>query len=262
MTDRIYPSAKPAGAVAPASANGTNPSFPATKAQLYGASRPPYRPQPKPQRYRRSCCCSCILWTIILLIALVFLVAIAGAIFWVLYRPQRPNFSVTTLRFAQFNVTRSKDGSSRLNSKLDLAVSTRNPNKKIVFGYDPITVSVSSNGVGIGDGTVPAFVHERKNTTLLKASVMSAATELDSSSASSLSADLKRKSGLPLEIEMDTKVQVKIGSLKAKKVGIRVSCSGIQAVVPKGKEKSTTPVSDSIAKCKVDLRIKIWKWTF
>ncbi|KAK9142362.1 hypothetical protein Syun_011762 [Stephania yunnanensis] len=240
MTDRIYPSAKPAGANPPASTNGaTNPAFPATKAQLYGASRPQYRPQPKPQRYRRSCCCSCILWTIILVIALVFLAAIAGAIFWVLYRPQRPTFSVTTLRISQFNVTRSKDGSSsRLNSKLDLAVSTRNPNKKIVFGYEPITVSASSNGVGIGSGTVPAFVHERKNTTLMKASVTSAGTELDSSSASSLSADLKKKSGLPLEIEMDTKVQVKIGSLKAKKVGIRVSCNGIQAVVPKGKGKS------------------------
>ncbi|KAK9133150.1 hypothetical protein Scep_012678 [Stephania cephalantha] len=62
---------------------------------------------------------------------------------------------------------------------------------------------------------------------------------------------------------MDTKVQVKIGSLKAKKVGIRVICNGIQAAVErKGKSAVSDSGSFSNAKCKVDLRIKIWKWTF
>ncbi|KAK9101261.1 hypothetical protein Scep_024691 [Stephania cephalantha] len=89
---------------------------------------------------------------------------------------------------------------------------------------------------------VSAFVHERKNTTLMKASVTSAGTEAGFELGELVGADLKKKSGLPLEIEMDTKVHVKIGSLKAKKVGIRVSCNGIQAAIQKGKGKSA--VSD------------------
>ncbi|KAE8667124.1 hypothetical protein F3Y22_tig00112443pilonHSYRG00051 [Hibiscus syriacus] len=44
MTDRVYPSSKqPANG-----ADAANPSFPATKAQRYGAARPLYRPQTKP----------------------------------------------------------------------------------------------------------------------------------------------------------------------------------------------------------------------
>ncbi|KAF8401002.1 hypothetical protein HHK36_014305 [Tetracentron sinense] len=264
MTDRIYPSAKPASNP-PQTLNGnananTNPSFPATKAQLYGATRPAYRPQPKPRRSRRSCCCAFCLWTTLLIIALLLLMAIAGAVIWVLYRPQRPAFSVSSLRIPQFNITTSKDSSSHLNSKLDLTISARNPNKKLVFFYDPLTVTVKSDKVDVGNGSFPSFVHGTKNSTVLKSSISSAGRDLDTASVALLKSDLKKKSGLPLEIKLETKVKVKMGGLKTSKVGIRVSCDGIQAAVPKGKSPSTASTSD--AKCKVNLRVKIWKWTF
>ena len=75
-----------------------------------------------------------------------------------------------------------------------------------------------------------------------------------------LRSDLKRKTGVPMKVQMDTKVKVKMGNLKSKKVGIRVTCQGIRGVAPKSKSPSVVSVSD--AKCEVDLRIKIWKWTF
>ncbi|XP_010262243.1 PREDICTED: protein YLS9-like [Nelumbo nucifera] len=262
MTDRIYPASKP-NSNPPQTLNGNgNPSFPATKAQLYGATRPVYRPQPKSRRHRRSCCCLCCLWSTLLIIALVFLAAIAAGVVWLLYHPQRPTFSVSTVRISRFNLTTSKDTTSHLNSQLDLAISTRNPNKKIVFLYDPITVTVSSTGVDVGNGSFPSFTHGTKNTTTLKTSISSSgAADLDAASATSLKSDLKRKNGLPLEIQLETKVKVKMGSLKTKKVGVRVTCDGIDVAAPKGKTPSSlSPSSDP--KCKVDLRFKIWKWTF
>ncbi|OVA08431.1 Late embryogenesis abundant protein [Macleaya cordata] len=265
MTDRVYPSSKPTTIHPPVNGttNTATPTFPATKSQLYGASRPAYRPQPKRQR-SRSCFCSCCLWSTIIIIAIILLAAIAGGVIYVLYRPHRPSFSLTTLRISQFNITTSKDSISHLNSKLDLTVSARNPNKKLIFFYDPISVTVKSNGIDVGEGSFPSFVHGTKNTTVLKAPVSSSNggnKDLDSSSANSLKSDLKKKNGLPLEIQLETKVKVKMGSLKTKKVGIRVTCTGIQAVVPKGKSSSSlSPSSDP--KCKVNLRIKIWKWTF
>lgn len=257
MTDRVYPSAKPNTANGTAAAAAGNGAFPATKAQLYGATRPAYRPQPHHRRRNgRSCCCSCFLWLILLVILLLLIVAIAGAVFYVLYRPHRPAFSVSGLKLSYLNVT----SSSTLNSKFDLNITATNPNKKLVFIYSPITISILSNDVDIGDGTVPSFVHGKKNTTLLKAAITSSGRALDSASVSGLKTDMKSKNGLPLKIKLDTKVKAKMGGFKTPKIGIRVSCEGISATLPTGKTAATA--STAGAKCKVDVRVKIWKWTF
>ncbi|KAK3018681.1 hypothetical protein RJ639_003112 [Escallonia herrerae] len=252
MTDRVYPSSKPAtnGAAA-----GTNPSFPATKAQLYNATRPAYRPQPPPRR-RRSCCCSCCLWTTLFILLLLLLAAIAGAVLWVLYRPHRPSFSVSSLQISQLNLT----SSSQLTTKFNLTLTARNPNKKIIFFYDPVAVSVYSDGVDLGDGSLPSFTHGKKNTTTLRTTVQTTSQSVDSTTATALRSDLKNKSNLPLKIRLDTKVKVKVGGLKTKKVKVRIVCGGIKAAVPTGKAAAKATTAD--AKCKVDLRIKIWKWTF
>lgn len=256
MTDKVFPSSKPTSNVtndaAAPTTNGaaTNPSFPANKDQLYKATRPAYRPTPYHDRRRRSCCCSCFLWTTLVLIILLVLVAITGGVLYVLYRPHRPSFSVSSLQVSQFNLT----SSSKLTSKFNLTVTTRNPNKKITFYYNPITVLITSNGVNIGAGSIPAFTHGTKNTTTLTSVLTSTSQSVDGSSL-----NLKNKKSLPLKMQLDTKVKVKIGGMKTKKVGIRVTCSGLKASVPAG--KSPTVASTADAKCKVDLRIKIWKWT-
>ncbi|XP_077216694.1 late embryogenesis abundant (LEA) hydroxyproline-rich glycoprotein family [Tasmannia lanceolata] len=252
MAERVYPSSKPSNPPPQPQTQNVS-SFPAPKSHLYNTTRPTYRPQPKPRPRRRNCCCLCFLWTILFFLALIFLAAIASAVIWVLYRPQRPSFSVSALRLSSFNLS-----SSHLSSHLDLNISARNPNKKLIFFYDPISISVSSNSVDVGDGTFPSFIHGTKNTTVLIASISTVNRDLDSGSVSSLQSDLKRNNGLPLEIELDTKVRVKMGGLKTMRVRIRVSCDGINAPVPKG--KSTAMAVSSDLKCKVKLRIKIWKW--
>lgn len=74
-----------------------------------------------------------------------------------------------------------------------------------------------------------------------------------------MKSNLKNKNSLPLKIQLDTKVKVKIGGMKTKKVGVRVKCDGIKATVPTG--KTATAATTSKVKCKVDLRFKIWRWT-
>ncbi|CAK7356860.1 unnamed protein product [Dovyalis caffra] len=253
MTDRVYPSTKPAtnGAAA------TNPSFPATKAQLYGASRPAYRPQPNRKR-SRSCCCACFLWTTVVIFTLIVLVAIAGAIIYVLYRPHRPTFDVSGFKISSLNLT----SNSHLTTNINLNITTRNPNKKLVYTYNPITISVTTekDDIAVGSGFFPSFVHGTKNTTFLRAAITSSGVQLDDASAGKLKSDLKSKNGVALKLELETKVKVKMGGLKTPKARIRVTCRGIKATVPSGKQATKASVSD--AKCKVDLRIKIWKWNF
>ncbi|KAM7515392.1 hypothetical protein LguiA_004975 [Lonicera macranthoides] len=82
---------------------------------------------------------------------------------------------------------------------------------------------------------------------------------IDSAQSIVLTSDLKNKKSMPLNISLDTKVKVKMETLKTKKVRVRATCGGIKTNVPTRNLATTATTSD--AKCKVDLRIKIWKWT-
>ncbi|KAG4380801.1 hypothetical protein AAZX31_15G023900 [Glycine max] len=253
MTDRVYPSAKPAVV----NGGAANPSFPATKAQLYGATRPTYRPQPHHRRRsRRRCCCTFFFWLILTVLILLLLIGVAGTVFYLLYRPHHPTFTVTSLKLSYLNLTSS---SNTLNSRFDITVSATNPNKKILFAYDPTSITILSGDIDVGDGTVPGFQHPKKNTTLIKASILSSGHALQSDEASRLKSSMKSKNGLPLKVNLETKVKAKMGNLKTPKVGIRVSCDGIRVTLPSGKKPATASTSN--AKCDVDVRFKIWKWT-
>lgn len=259
MTDRVYPSAKPAAngdetATTTVANGGANPTFPVNKAQLYNATRPMYRPQPPPKRrQRRSCFCSCCLWTTLMILLILLLAAIAGAVFWVLYRPHRPSFAVSSLQLSKFNLT-----NTAIISTFNLTVTARNPNKKITFFYDPISVKVFSGDFTIGDGSLPGFVHGKKNVTTLKSVISSSNQISDGTDVSPLKSSLKNKN-LPLKIQLDTKVKVKVGKVKTKKLRIRVTCDGIKISVPTG--KAATVAKTTGLKCKLDPRIKIIKWT-
>lgn len=121
-------------------------------------------------------------------------------------------------------------------------------------------MTTEKDGILVGSGLLPSFVHGTKNTAFLRAAITSSGLQLDDKSGSKLTSDLKSKDGVALKVELETKVKVKMGGLKTPKARIRVSCQGIKATVPSGKKATTASVSN--AKCKVDLRIKIWKWTF
>ncbi|KAK4277340.1 hypothetical protein QN277_015353 [Acacia crassicarpa] len=260
MTDRVHPSSKPAGA------NGSTPAASTAnpgpvKSQLYNPTRPVYRPPQYNRRRRssRSICCCCCFWSAIVLLALILLSAIAGAVLYVLYRPHRPQFSVTNLRIAKMKLTTATDSSSHLTTLLNLTLIDDNPNNHMVFFYEPFTVTAFVNSVPIGNGSIPAFTSDKNNQSSLRA-VLSDSRDLDTDSLTSMRSDLKKADGFPVVIQMDTKVVLKMEWLKSKRVGIRVTCDGINGKVPAGKKPSLASVTES--KCKVDLRIKIWKFSF
>ncbi|KAF2546158.1 hypothetical protein F2Q70_00020103 [Brassica cretica] len=255
--DRVYPASKPPGAAATA-----NPTFPANKAQLYNANRPAYRqPASRRRTHSRGCCCRCCCWTTFVIILLILLAAAASAVVYLIYRPRQPSFTVSSLKVSSLNFT----SANHLTTAISLSVIAKNPNKNVGFNYDvtDITVYKTSPGdddVVIGKGSIPSFVHGKKNTTLLKSTIGSPPGDLDELSAGKLKGELKAKKAVAIKIVLDTKVKVKMGSVKSPKSGIRVTCEGIKVAAPTGKKATTA--ATSAAKCKVDLRIKIWKFTF
>ncbi|KAH1105437.1 hypothetical protein J1N35_009205 [Gossypium stocksii] len=271
MSDKV-PSSRPT--VAAAAKGGTDEPPPSTTAPANGGakkthlynptSRPTYRPQPHHRnRPRRNYCCCFCCWTILIILILILLAAITGTVLYVLYRPHRPSFTLASFRIHRLNLTTSADSaSSHLSTLFNLTISSKNPNAYLSFSYDPFTVScVSSDGnVFLGNGTLPAFFSGSKSETTFRGVAVATSSDVDAETMNGLRPELKKKKGFLLKVEMDTRVMVKMGSLKSKKVGIRVTCDGIKGLGPKGKSPAVANVFG--AKCEVDLRIKIWRWTF
>lgn len=111
----------------------------------------------------------------------------------------------------------------------------------MMFSYGQVSVLISSKGVDIGDGLIPAFVMEKKSRKSLNVELKSNSNE---------------KKNLLVKIVMNGKVKMKMGRFKIKNVNVRVVCNEIKAVVGSG-ESATIKNT----KCKVEFRIKIWKWT-
>ncbi|XP_031487026.1 NDR1/HIN1-like protein 13 [Nymphaea colorata] len=257
MNDRVYPASRPAGAApagGAAGAGGTGgPTY--MKSQLYSANRPAYRPQPKRRRSKRRCCCLCFIWTCIVVLFLILAAAVAAAVCWVLFRPQRPVFTVSALQISKLNVT----GGSTVDSLVSISLDAKNPNKKVEFFYDDISVTADSGGVSLGSGSVPGFQHAAKNTTMVSATLSAKGEKVDSDGAKALAADLKKNS-VPLSIELDTKVRAKMGALRSWRLGIKVSCDGFSVAVVK--KKGAAPPSLSDGKCAIKIRVKILRWEF
>ncbi|CAL9073094.1 unnamed protein product [Musa acuminata var. zebrina] len=225
---------------------GERPTSSPIKAQQHGL---PHRSLAPPPRRRQRCCC-CLSLT--LLVGLVFLAAIAAGVFYVCYRPERPSFSVSSLRLAALNLS----DADLLTSSLDLSVTARNRNQNFVFLYDDFTVSASSDGVAIGEGTIQGFAQGSDTATVLKATVSSTGRSLDPTEASRL-----RKTKLyPLEIGLYTEASIKIGGFKSKRIGVRASCDGIEAAVTEANATAAATTTGS-ARCKLKLRFDIWNWT-
>lgn len=248
-----HPSSKPSSN--PPKTLNSSSGFPAPKSQLYGASRPIYRPTPKPPRRRSPSCCFCFL---LLLLSLLLIAAASAAAFWFIYRPHRPTFSVSALRVSSLSLS----STSHLSSSLNLSISATNPNHKLLLLYDPFSITVLSSGVPIATGSLPPLSQPAKSTTILRSALSSSPSQiLDSPSAASIRSDLKRKEGMPIEIRLESKAKVKIGPMKMKKVKVRVSCDGINASAPPKVKKKSESVADlSGSKCEVKFRVKIWKW--
>ncbi|CAH8341799.1 unnamed protein product [Eruca vesicaria subsp. sativa] len=237
--------------------------------QLYSDSRNQHQQQRRQQRWqrpsnRRICCCCCF-WSILLLLITLLIASLLAIGLYAVYQPRPPSFTVASLRIHRFNLTASPDSSAaRLSSLFNLTLITKNPNSQFVFGYEPLLLSVVTDPdeILLGNGTVAAFSSGEKNVTSFRGVAVASteARELDFGDGLGLKTDLKRKKGLDLKVMVDTKVEIRMGKLKSKRVGIRVSCGEIRGELPKG--KAVTVASTDKSKCKVDLRIKIWNWTF
>ena len=122
------------------------------------------------------------------MLILLLQISVAGKVFYLLYHRHHPTFIVTPLKLSYLNLTSS---SNTLNSHFDINFSTTNPNKKIFFAYNPTFIVILCDDINVDDNTVPSFQQPKKNTTLIKASILSSGHVLQSDKASCLKSSMK-----------------------------------------------------------------------
>lgn len=174
-----------------------------------------------PPRRRRNPCCCCLAWIFCLLILLIALIAIAAAVLYIIFWPQLPKYSLHSISVDRFNISQEQ----RLSSDLVVSIKAQNPNKKIGIYYDDGNrLSVLFSGREISAGTIPAFFQAPRNTTLEQIKLTASRVPFSAALHSALNAD-QTKGSVPLDVEMDEPVELKIGSLKTPKITMQLRCS-------------------------------------
>lgn len=178
---------------------------------------------PGPATYRgrsrgRSSCCCCFIWLCSILATITVILGFAVLIFWLVVQPRAPKYQVDNVRIDGLDFT-----SNTLTTVTTFQVMARNPNKKIGIYYDRIHVKVETDGLNLGEGDLPTFYQGHKNTTYIDGTLNSGVLQIDQATQTVLLA-AQNEGKVPLDLHVDVKARVKIGSWKSRKFTVKVRC--------------------------------------
>lgn len=239
MADRVHPrDSPPSTQTAPLHANNNSNS----ESEKPGLPRPgTYVVQiPKDQVYRvpppenasryenytrrkprRSCCRCCLCWFLGIVTSLIILAAIAAGFFYLVVRPESPNYSVERIAFKGFNISTT---SSTISPEIDVTVRAENPNRKIGIYYErESSVNVFYTDIQLCEGVLPAFYQPTKNVTELETALKGSGIKLTSAVRNGL-VDAQSQGMVALKLHLKAPVRIKVGSIKTWTITVKVNC--------------------------------------
>lgn len=165
---------------------------------------------------RRRTCLRCLAWAA----APLLLLAAALAVLCLVFRPQKPVYSITALSIAGFNVS----SSSSLSPTFLTTFRAENPNQKIGLRYlNGGDVTVSFAGVSLCRGDWPAFFQGRRNLTSFQVPVTGASIRLSSAMRQQLE-EAQRRREVALLIGIKVPVRLKFGAVTSWTVTVNARC--------------------------------------
>ncbi|XP_016646814.1 PREDICTED: protein YLS9 [Prunus mume] len=173
---------------------------------------------------RRSSCHCCCCWFLGLLAAIVFLSAAAAGIFYLVVRPEAPNYSVESIAFKGFNLTTTSSLPSAISPEIHVTVRAQNPNKKIGIYYErESSVKLFYSDIKLCDGVLPAFYQPSKNVTEFRTALTGSGIELTSAVHKGL-VDAQKQGKVPLDLDLRAPVRIKVGPIKTWTITVKVAC--------------------------------------
>ncbi|XP_058781769.1 NDR1/HIN1-like protein 13 [Vicia villosa] len=258
MADRVHPkttsSEKPATKEAP-SAPKEAPPLGAYVVQLPKEQVYRYPPPENAVRFanytrrknRRCRCCCCLCWFIGIIVALAVLLAIAAGVFYLVFRPEAPNYSIKRVSVKGMNLT----SQSPISPEFDVSVNADNGNRKIGIYYNKdSTVELFYRDVNLCNGAIPTFYQPSNNVTVFQTVLKGKGVMVAGSDRKALLNAVKKQS-VPLTLKLRVPVKFKVGSVKTWTFNVKVHCV---VTVDELTEKAEIVNRD----CSYGL--DVWKW--
>ncbi|XP_021768891.1 NDR1/HIN1-like protein 6 [Chenopodium quinoa] len=253
VNPRIYPTSividqatKPTVPLVP-----RNSSISSDKGHTMGNNPPPY-PQSLPpfrslarQPKGRSCCCRVICCIFSLLATFLLVVGILALVFFLVFHPKVPSYSVDRLRITDFRLNLDLS----LYARFNVRVTAKNPNKKIGIYYEKGgKMSVWYKKTNLCQGSFPAFYQSPLNTTATDVS-LSGQNQYGNTLMQALQQQ-QQTGNIPLELKVDQPVSIKVQSMKLGKVRFLVNC---QLTVDS--LSSNNAISIKASNCKIRVKL-------
>ncbi|KAG2686700.1 hypothetical protein I3760_09G019400 [Carya illinoinensis] len=199
-----------------------------------------------------SCLCGCLFSCLLSLIfqilfTLLIILALAGFIFWLIFRPNEVKFHVTDASLTQFNFS---TGDNNLHYNLALNVSVRNPNKRIGIYYDRIEANAYYQGQRFDTETLTPFYQGHKNTTVLSP-VFQGQRLLTLGSRDVSKFDSEKTDGtFGVSLRLNLRIRAKLGWIKIGHFKPKIKC-GLK--VPLKSNGTLSAAAFETTKCDFDL---------
>jgi len=175
----------------------------------------------KKHRRNRHCCCLC--WFIGIIFILIALLGIAAGIFYLVFRPKAPNYTIENITIRGINIT-SPSSTTGISPEFDVIVKADNPNDKIGISYEKdSSAEIFYKDMRLCNGILPAFYQTSNNVTMFKTMLKGNGIKMSSEDQITLvKAQTKRE--VPLIVKLRAPVKIKVGSVKTWKITVKVDC--------------------------------------
>lgn len=202
----------------------------------------PHHPRPappaisdRPRRQRSSSSCSfccCLSFCCSFFVIFVILALLAVLIFYILFQPQLPKYSLLDVAIKQLNVTNRAGGpissladvqNPVLNANIAFTILVENPNAKLGIHYKDVRASVSYEGSTFAHCLVVPFYQGRKSSSRVVADLQATSAPLSESQGKGLQVAIAQND-VPLFARINVGAGLEIGGWVTPSVHVQVAC--------------------------------------
>lgn len=224
MADKVHPTVESPPPSKPAVAPANTYIIQLPKDQIYRHPPPEnaerIKKLSKLNRRRSNRCCRCLKYTLAAAIILLFILGIVAAVFYFVYKPESPNYTVDSIAITGFNLTSSR----AISPEFDVSIRAKNPNDKIEIYYEKkSSVQVYFSGDRLSTGVLPAFYQPTNNVTVFKTALRGNNIVLSRAVDSQLLTAQKEKK-VPLRLNLKAPIKIKVGGVKTWTINVKVKC--------------------------------------
>ncbi|XP_010493233.1 PREDICTED: uncharacterized protein LOC104770498 [Camelina sativa] len=175
------------------------------------------------QKPNHSPCRRCFCYSLAALLILLLLAAIAGGVLYLVYRPQKPQYSVSGVSVTGLNLTTS----SPISPVIGVKLRAHNENGKLgliyVLGNE---AKVFYDGMELGNGKFTAFKQPADNVTVITTVLKGLSLQLTKASRKGLT-ESQKKGQVPFGVKIKAPVKFKVGAVTTWTMTVTVDCKVI-----------------------------------